>query len=206
MNPHRAQHIGLTGSIGAGKTTVSRLLRQHGAVVLDADAVARSITAQPAVIEEIVAAFGPEVRGEDGQLLRPALAKLVFGDETARATLNAIVHPRVRAEMAAQQAVASAAGARVVVQDIPLLFENQLESLFDLVVVVDAPQAVRQARVMARDASSEAGFLARDAAQLPADEKRRRAQVVLENDGDVKKLEMQVERLMKRLLGPETSQ
>ena len=190
--------LGLTGSIGSGKSTVARLLRQRGIPVLDADQVARQVSSWPEVLAQVSSVFGPEYV-LDGGLNRPRLAELVFARPQARAELNAIIHPRVRAEMARQQAALEASGASVVVQDIPLLFENNLEGLFDATMLVDAPVELRLARVMARDGISVEAVRARDAAQMPASEKRRRATITLENDADLEHLERQLGAALARL-------
>jgi dephospho-CoA kinase len=193
-------HLGLTGSIGSGKSTVATLLRQRSIPVLDADQTAKAVSSQKDVLFEVATTFGQEYV-LDGSLNRPKLAELVFAQPEARAKLNAIVHPKVRQAMAAQVAALQAAGeTEVVVQDIPLLFENGLEHLFDAVLLVDASLDLRMARVMARDGSSREQFLARDSAQMPASEKRRRTPYVLENDGDVGALEQQLERVLAGLL------
>ena len=185
--------IGLTGSIGSGKSTVARLLReQYGIHVLDADQVAREVSGWPEVMRDVSDAFGPEFVLQGG-LNRPALAKLVFNDATARGKLNAIIHPRVRAEMARQQEQLAAAGAKAVVQDIPLLFENNLQTLFDATLLVDAPLEMRIERVVARDGVDANAVRARDAAQMPAAEKRRMATVTLDNDRDLAHLERQLQ-------------
>jgi dephospho-CoA kinase len=184
--------IGLTGSIGSGKSTVARLLReQYGIPVLDADQVAREVSYWPEVLRDVSDAFGSEFVFEGG-LNRPALARLVFSDATARAKLNAIIHPRVRAEMARRQEQLAAAGAKAVVQDIPLLFENNLQPLFDATMLVDAPLELRIERVVARDGADAIAVRARDAAQMPATEKRRLATVTLDNDRDLAHLERQL--------------
>ncbi|NJR71536.1 MAG: dephospho-CoA kinase, partial [Synechococcales cyanobacterium CRU_2_2] len=124
------KRIGLTGSIGSGKSTVSALLRaQRYSCAGRGSAVSRSVSSSEEVRTEVMQKFGPEFVLETG-LNRPALAKLVFDNPEARAALNAIIHPRVRSEMARRQAELEAAGAAVVVQDIPLLFENGLQTLF----------------------------------------------------------------------------
>jgi dephospho-CoA kinase len=184
--------IGLTGNIGSGKSTVARLLRDRGIPVLDADAVVREVSGFEDVIDAVREAFGQDYVLENG-LNRPKLAELVFNNGDARTTLNGIIHPRVRSEMAKRQAELEASGARAVVQDIPLLFENKLETLFDATILVDAPLEVRVARVVARDGSTPQAVLARDAVQMPTLEKRKRATVTLENDGDLGSLEMQLE-------------
>ncbi len=190
--------IGLTGSIGSGKSTVARLLReQYGIPVLDADQVAREVSGWPEVMQDVSDAFGPEFVLEGG-LNRSALAKLVFNDATARAKLNAIIHPRVRAEMARRQEQLAAAGAKAVAQDIPLLFENNLQALFDATVLVDAPLELRIERVVARDGADAGEVRARDAAQMPATEKRRLATVTLDNDRDLAHLERQLRAALHR--------
>jgi dephospho-CoA kinase len=192
------KRIGLTGSIGSGKSTVSALLRAQGIPVLDADAVSRSVSSSDEVRAEVVRMFGPEFVLETG-LNRPALAKLVFDDPEARAALNAIIHPRVRVAMARQQAELEASGAALVVQDIPLLFENDLQTLFEATILVDTPLETRIQRVMARDGVTREAVLARDAAQMPSTRKRELATYVLENDGDVGRLEAELEAVLKDL-------
>lgn len=190
--------IGLTGNIGSGKSSVARLLRERGIPVLDADAIAREVSSFSDVIEAVREAFGPEYVLAEG-LNRPRLGELVFNDPNARTRLNGIIHPRVREEMARRQAELEATGARAVVQDIPLLFENHLETLFDATILVDAPLELRVARVVARDGLSAEAVRARDAAQMPALEKRRRATVTLENDGDLASLELQLDAALEQI-------
>ncbi|WP_119673347.1 dephospho-CoA kinase [Deinococcus sp. RM] len=188
------QRIGLTGSIGAGKSTVAQLLRARGLTVLDADEQARLVTQDPGTLALIEARFPGVVVG--GSLDRAALSARVFGQTEALAALNAIVHPRVRERMATLEAQA---GSRVVVQDVPLLFEGGLDAQMDAVIVVDAPLPLRVARVMARSGLTEAEVLARDARQMPAEQKRARATVVIDNDRDLPHLEAQVDRALRQL-------
>lgn len=191
------QRIGLTGSIGAGKSTVAQLLRARGLTVLDADEQARLVTQDPEVLALLADRFPGVVVG--GTLDRAALAARVFGNPAALADLNAITHPRVRARMAALEAQAARQGARAVVQDVPLLFEGGLDAQMDAVIVVDAPLPLRVGRVMARSGLTEAEVLARDARQLPAAQKRERATVVIDNDRDLPHLETQVDRALRQL-------
>lgn len=191
------RRLGLTGSIGAGKSTVARLLRERGLTVLDADAEARWVTEQPEVLAELEAAFPGVVVG--GTLDRAGLAARVFGDPEQLARLNAITHPRVRARMEALEAQAVARGARWVVQDIPLLFEGGLEKGMDAVLVVDAPLGVRLARALARGGLSREDILARDARQLSPEEKRKRATIVLDNSGTPEMLEQQLDEALDSL-------
>ncbi|WP_027480756.1 dephospho-CoA kinase [Deinococcus pimensis] len=183
------RRLGLTGSIGAGKSTVARLLRERGLDVIDADAIARTVSSWPEVLRDVRERLG-EAYVTDGALDRPALAALVFRDPEARTVLNGIVHPRVRAEAARQEANARSVW---VVHDVPLLFENGLERGMDATLLVDAPLSVRVARVVARDGLSPEQVAARDAAQMPPEEKRRRASVVLDNGGDLTSLEAQLD-------------
>ena len=192
------KRIGLTGSIGAGKSTVARLLRDRGIRVLDADVVARAVSNSKEVLEAVRETFGTEFVLENG-LNRAKLATLVFQKPEARAQLNAIIHPPVRTEMNRQQLELEASGAQVVVQDIPLLFESKLEQLFDVVILVDAPLETRIARVMARDGISREAVLARDGAQMPASKKRKKASVTLQNTGLESELEAQLTSALKKL-------
>jgi dephospho-CoA kinase len=182
--------VALTGNIASGKSTVARLFQRFGATVIDADAVVRELQ-QPGtpVFEAIVRRFGQGVVAADGGLDRAALRDVVFRDARARADLNAIVHPAVRARRDTLIAEAGARGVRIVVQDIPLLFETLDPAAFDLVVLVDAPPELRRER-LARDrgiGAEEADRLM--AAQMPAAEKRARSDIVIENDADLATLE-----------------
>jgi dephospho-CoA kinase len=194
--------IGLTGSIGAGKSTVARLLERRGAVVIDADALARRALEEPEVVGRIRARFGAEV-APGGTVERAALADRVFGDDAARRDLEAIVHPRVRA---AAQRASDAARSRphpppLIVHDVPLLFESGRPHRYDAVLVVDAPLEARVARVVARSGWTPEQVRARDAAQMPAARKRALADVVIDNGADLQALEAQVDAAWPRLLG-----
>ncbi|RZS34943.1 dephospho-CoA kinase [Herbihabitans rhizosphaerae] len=174
--------VGLTGGIGSGKSTVANRLAEHGAVVVDADQLAREVVAPGSDgLAEIVRAFGEDVLRDDGSLDRPKLGELVFADPEHRATLNGIVHPRVGARTA--ELMAAAPPDAVVVHDVPLLVENGLAPAYHLVIVVDAPVDVRVRRLIADRGMSEQDARARIAAQ--ADEVRRRAvaDVWLDNSG-----------------------
>ncbi|CAM4140233.1 dephospho-CoA kinase [Deinococcus marmoris] len=195
--PAPLRRLGLTGSIGAGKSTVAALLRAHGLTVLDADAQARLVTEELETLERIEAAFPGTVRG--GVLDRPALSAVAFADPARLAELNAIVHPRVRARMAALEQQAVADGAQWTVQDIPLLFEGGLNTSMDAVLVVDAPLELRVARVMERSQFSREEVLARDARQTPAAEKRQKADFVIDNSSTVEELETQVDAALEAL-------
>ena len=174
--------IGLTGGIGSGKSSVSEYLRELGAAVIDADEGARAVV-EPGTpgFDQVVAAFGPGVV-KDGRLDRAKLAELVFHDPEALAKLNAITHPLVREWSAERMAEAAEAGAEVVVQDIPLLFENGLDAVFPTTILVWVPEEVQVERLVGRG-MSEKDARARIANQLPIDAKRERATYVIDNSG-----------------------
>jgi dephospho-CoA kinase len=190
--------VGLTGGIGSGKSEVARLLAAHGAVVIDADQLAREVV-EPGTpgLAQVVAAFGPDVLGPYGRLDRKALAARVFSDGAALARLNAIVHPLV-AERGAEL-VAEAPVEAVVVHDVPLLVENGLEDAYDLVVVVDAPEEARLARLAARGLTDE-DARARMAAQASSEERLAAADYLVVNDGDLVDLRVRVDELWRNLL------
>ena len=187
--------IGLTGGAGSGKSTVGGMFRELGAAIVDADEASHAVyaTGNPG-FDAVVAEFGSDVV-RNGQIDRAKLGELVFHDESARRRLNAIVHPLVREWMAARTAEADRDGASVVIHDVPLLFENGLEPLYSDVVLVYVPPRVQLRRLVdGRGLSQE---LARSiiAAQMPIDEKRSRAQHVVDNSGDREKTRAQVEKL-----------
>jgi dephospho-CoA kinase len=199
----RTLHVGLTGGIGAGKSTVARLLAGRGAIVLDADQAARAVV-EPGTdgLAEVVEAFGPEVLRADGSLDRAALASVVFADEDRRKRLNAIVHPRVRAWMA-ERAAAAPEGS-VVVQDIPLLVEGGLAPLFDFVVVVDADDDTRINRLVRDRGMAEQEARARIAAQAPRERRNAAADRLIDNSGVPEDLEKAVAELWRDLEGKTT--
>jgi dephospho-CoA kinase len=184
--------IGLTGGIGSGKSTVSRLLGEHGAVVVDADVIAREVVAPGTPgLAAIVEAFGPTVLAADGSLDRPGLAAVVFADPEARRRLDGIVHPLVRARAGELEAAAPADA--VVVHDVPLLAETGQGSSYDLVVVVEADPAVRVARLVQRGLTAD-DARARIAVQATDEQRRAIADVVLDNSGTPEQLAEQVDR------------
>ena len=198
MSEARTVMVGLTGGIGAGKSTAARLLAERGALILDADVAAREVVAPGTDgLAAVVAEFGDTVLGPDGALDRAALASVIFADPDRRAALNAIVHPRVRGWMA-ERVIAAPEGS-VVVQDVPLLVESGLAGLYELVVVVDAADAVRVARLVRDRGMTEQEASARIAAQAPREQRLAAADVVLNNDGAPKELADQITALWNRI-------
>ncbi|WP_409330609.1 dephospho-CoA kinase [Trujillonella humicola] len=194
--------IGLTGGIGSGKSTVSRLLAERGAVVVDADAIAREVV-EPGTpgLAAVVAAFGEGVLAPDGALDRPALGAIVFADPGARERLNAIVHPLVR-ERAAELASAVPADG-VVVHDIPLLVESGQgrAGAHDLVLVVETDLHTRLERLVQRG-MTEADARARISVQATDEQRRAVADVVLDNSGTPGELAAQVDRFWTEHVAP----
>ena len=181
--------IGVTGNIASGKSAVASLLASHGATIIDADLLAREIVAPGTPgFAGVVEQFGPDVVRADGTLDRGALRRLVFSDPVQRDALNAIVHPAVGRLRDRRVAEARARGDRVVVSDIPLLFEVGLEHAFDGVLLVDAPEDERLRRLMDHRGLDRQEAQAMMAAQMPSAEKRARATWVIDNDGSREQL------------------
>jgi dephospho-CoA kinase len=191
--------VGLTGGIGAGKSEVSRLLVGYGAVLIDADRIAREVV-EPGTpgLAAVVEAFGPGILTADGTLDRPALGSIVFADPDRLAALNAIVHPLVRARSAELERAAGPG--TVVVHDVPLLVENGLAPLYDLVVVVDASPETRLDRLVRLRGMTESDARARMAAQATREERRAVADLIVDNDGPLEALEPQVRRVWTELV------
>ena len=197
--------IGLTGGIGSGKSTVARLFAERGAIVVDADQVAREVVepGEPA-LAEIVQHFGPDVVDAEGRLDRPALAAIVFGDDEARRALEAITHPRIGERIGehVEQARADEAAdgrERVVVVDHPLLVESGAVVGFDTVVVVETPVDVRVRRLVDARGMDEADARARVAAQADDATRRAAATHLIDNGGEPDALGAQVDAVLAEL-------
>ncbi|MFJ7418183.1 dephospho-CoA kinase [Streptomyces uncialis] len=191
--------VGLTGGIGAGKSEVSRLLVEHGAVLVDADRIAREVV-EPGTpgLAAIVDAFGEQVLAEDGSLDRPALGAIVFADADRLAVLNGIVHPLVGARSA--ELKAAAPGDAVVVHDVPLLTENGLQDRYDLVIVVDTSPATQLDRLVRLRGMTEADARARMAAQATRAQRLAIADIVIDNDVPRSELSARVTEVWAELL------
>lgn len=192
--------MGLTGGVASGKSTVSAMLRDLGAVVVDADLLAREVVAPGTDgLAEVVEAFGEGVLTPDGELDRPALASVVFADEDARRRLEAIIHPRVRQRGAELEA--SAGPDAVVVHDIPLLAETGQAGSFDAVVVVDVPVETQVERMVELRGMSEEEARARVAAQATREQRLAIATHVIDNTGTLEDLRERVTEVFAELVG-----
>ena len=191
--------IGLTGGIGSGKSEVSRRLAALGAVVIDADRLAREVV-EPGTpgLQEVVETFGPGVLAPDGSLDRSALGARVFEDEAARRRLEAIIHPRVRARAAELEAAAGPDA--IVVHDVPLLVETGQADSYDGVVVVDVPVEVQVRRLVERRGMTEAEARARIAAQASRQQRAGVADWIIDNTGSLDDLDAAVARVWKELV------
>jgi dephospho-CoA kinase len=191
--------IGLTGGVGSGKSTVSAMLQELGAEVIDADEASHAVyePGSPG-FAAVVREFGPE-DVLDGRIDRAKLGELVFHSMDARHRLNDIVHPLVREWMAARTAQAAQRGAEVVVQDVPLLFENGLERLYSTVVLVYVPEKLQLMRLIEGRGLNDERARTMIAAQMPIEEKKMLAHHVIDNSGSREKTRKQVESLWKQL-------
>jgi dephospho-CoA kinase len=201
--------VGLSGGIGSGKSSVLAMLVELGATPIDADAIVHEMQAPGTpMLAEMAAAFGDEVIREDGSLDREAVGAIVFRDEEARAQLGNIVHPPVIAEMGNRAKQAVERGDPLVVLDIPLLFEGAKHGSgsaavmsYDATILVWVPERVQVERTVARDGCEEAEALRRIAAQMPIDEKRELADIIIDNSGDHDSTRKQVRAIYTQLTG-----
>ena len=183
--------VGLTGGIGAGKSEISRRLAAQGAVIIDADLIAREVVAPGTDgLASVVAAFGPDVLGPDGALDRVALGDVVFADKQKLASLNGIVHPLVGARMRELEELAGPGS--VLVHDVPLIAENDLAGSYDLVVVVDVPPRIQLDRRVRLRGMSREQAQARMAAQATREQRLAIADIVVDNSGSLAELDRQV--------------
>jgi dephospho-CoA kinase len=191
--------VGLTGGIGAGKSTVAQMLAERGAVVIDADDLARkAVDPGTPGFEAVVEAFGPQVLTSGGKLDRTRLAGIVFADEEARRKLESVIHPQV-ARLFAEESERYRDTDGVLVYVVPLLVENHLEGMFDVVVVVAARREGRVARLAAARDMSNGDITGRMDAQLPEEDRERVADIVVRNDGSIDDLRTRVDDLWKQL-------
>ncbi|MFI6510668.1 dephospho-CoA kinase [Streptosporangium sp. NPDC050855] len=196
--------VGLTGGIGSGKSEVSKRLAARGAMVIDADKIAREVV-EPGTpgLARVVGVFGTGILREDGSLDRERLGSIVFTDSEKLASLNAIVHPLVGARIAELQEQAPTGS--IVVYDVPLLAENGLAGMYELVVVVDTPDDVRLARLIELRGMTEQDARARIAAQATREERLKIADIVVRNDGTLEELEARMDDLWSDLTARATA-
>jgi dephospho-CoA kinase len=197
--------VGLTGGIGSGKSAVSSRLAARGAVLIDSDVLAREVVAKGTDgLAEVVAEFGDDVLTAAGDLDRPALGRIVFGDEPARRRLEAIVHPRVRARAA--EIEAQAADDAIVVHDIPLLVETGQADHFDLLLVVDVPVEVQVERLTSQRGMSDEEANRRIASQASREQRLAAADLVVDNSGTLQDLDRRIDEVWATLQqhGPDT--
>lgn len=185
--------VGLTGNIGSGKSTVTQMLSERGATIIDADVLARRAVEQgTAAFDKIVRRWGESVLAPDGHLDRAALRRVVFSDQEQLEELNQIVHPEVERLRSRLVDQARKRGDRIVVCDIPLLFERHMTDRFDRIILVDAHRALRLERLVKDRGLRETEAMEMIAAQMPAELKRARADFVIDNDGTLTQLERRV--------------
>lgn len=192
--------FGLTGGISSGKSTVTRMLRELGAEVLDADVLAREVVEPGTPGLAAIAERFPGVVGADGRLDRARLGARVFGDDAERAALNAIIHPLVREAFVEKVQAMEARGVERVIYDVPLLVEAGMHEWMEGVALVWVPRDLQKARLMARDGLDATAAEARLAAQLPLDGKRAHATWVIDNSGDLSSTREQVESVWRAML------
>jgi dephospho-CoA kinase len=193
--------VGLTGNIGSGKSTVAQMLSEHGATIIDADVLSwRAVELGTPGFEKIVARWGKEILTTDGHIDRAALRRVVFSDHEQLEELNAIVHPEVERLRSRLVEQARKRGDRLVVCDIPLLFERHMTDRFDRIVLVDAHRALRLERLVKDRGLSETEAMDMIAAQMPAELKRARADFIIENDGTLTQLERRVQDLWQTVM------
>lgn len=193
--------VGLTGGMGSGKSSVTKLFRKHGIPVVDADALARDVVAKGSLgLAEVVQRFGPGVLTVQGELDRRALGSLVFGKSDALLDLENILHPLIQAKVQQARDEFERLGVPVALYDVPLLFEKNLEDQFDYILVVWVPIELQIERVMARDALTREEVHLRLKNQLPLDEKKHRADFVIDNSGNFGALEICVMNLANQLI------
>jgi dephospho-CoA kinase len=192
--------VGLTGGIASGKSTVSKMLTEFGVPVICLDELAHLVTSpgSPA-IEEIRALFGDSAIDSQGGMDRAVVGKIVFADKEARSRLERIIHPRVGAEAQARAAAYAASGHRVVFMDVPLLYEVKWERMFDCIVVVYVDPETQEKRLALRDAMEREEATKRIQAQIPIEEKKKRADYVIDNSGTEEDTRRAVTELLRKL-------
>lgn len=191
--------IGLTGGIASGKSTVSRMLKNLGAVIIDADKIARQVVEpdQPAW-NKIKERFGEGVFLENGELDRPALGSVIFNNAEARTDLNSIVHPEIRKRMEEEKQEALKKGVRWIVLDIPLLFESELEYMVEKILVVYVSEEIQKTRLVERDQIDDTLALQKMRSQIPIEQKKNKGHAFIDNSGTIEETEAQLLQILKQ--------
>src|SRR5690606_6631957 len=189
--------IGLTGSIASGKSTVSKMLKNAGYPIIDADLVARQVVEPGSeTLAQIVQAFGPEVIQADGTMDRAKVGEIIFNDPASRKILNELIHPAIRQEMLQQRHDFLAQGYKTIIMDIPLLFESRLQHLVDKILVVSVTEEKQFSRLVERNGFSEKEARARISSQLPMSVKEDGADAVIYNNGTLDETKWQLNRIL----------
>jgi dephospho-CoA kinase len=191
--------LGLTGGIACGKSTVADMLKHRGAIIIDADLIAREVVepGTPA-LQKLVQQFGNGILSSDGSLNRKALGNIVFADETKRKELNAILHPSIRQEIKSRmEQYELSEPDKLIIVDIPLLYESGLESMFEQIMVVYVPREIQLERLMKRDGYSLAEAEARLQAQMSIEDKKNLSDVLIDNSSTLEATEAQIDAFLK---------
>ena len=189
--------IGLTGSIASGKSTVTNLLKDRGYPIVDADEIARLVVKPGSpVLEDIKNAFGAQAVFEDGTMNRDYIGNIVFSDSEKRTQLNEMIHPAIRKELISQKEAHLAAGAKTVILDIPLLFENGLQEYVERIIVVSVTKDIQKQRLIDRNGFSDKEASERIASQLPMEVKEQGADAVIMNNGTIDETSKQLDEIL----------
>lgn len=193
--------IGITGSIGTGKSTVAQIIRQLGYMVLDADVIAKNQLAKNSQgYQQVLTTFGDEILTTDNEIDKNKLAKIVFNNKVELQKLENIIHPLVQKEIQKIKSEQSAKGAKALFYDVPLLFEKQMQSQFDEVILIAAEEKNQIQRIKTRNNWSNEEIAKRLSSQMKLEEKRKLSRYVIENDGDLISLQKQIELLLSKII------
>lgn len=192
--------IGLTGGIGSGKSTVSNWIKKQKIPLVDADEIAHQVV-NPGTpgLEQVVAMFGPSMLTDEGHLNRKKMGEMVFGDKAKLMLLERILHPLIQQEVSRQRAKYESEGCAFAIYDVPLLYEKKMQSQFDKVIVVSAPQALQVQRIKERDGLSDSEIQKRLMQQLPMAEKESKSDYIIRNEGTLQDLEKQIAKVVASL-------
>ncbi len=202
QNGNHVKVVGLTGSIASGKSTVAAMFKELGACIIDADQLAREVVlpGEPAW-QDIRRRFGNDVLLEDGNINRPKLAEIIFSNDQAREELNRIVHPRVFDLIRQRIGQAREQSCPLILVDVPLLYENKRQDMYEQVIVVYVPQEIQLERLMKRNGLTEEQAMLRIASQMRPEEKKELADFIIDNSGSPEETRAQVRRLYEKLTG-----